>query len=159
MFWKNLKLLLIIHKMQRGVTENVIYEHMVHFCMWKAYKLFLSCCWTPVSSSRCHRAINHPTLGTAICPLHQAVATAAKWSTGPTLSHNSGAPSIIFIVIWVSDQRTTTPSGTRGYFPITKELQRNSWFRRGFFPRPCASSVGCVAVLQVLVGSKGSPHE
>ena len=29
--------------MQGGVTENVIYEYMVHFCMWKAYMLFLSC--------------------------------------------------------------------------------------------------------------------
>ena len=70
MFWKNPKLLLIIHKMQGGVTENVIYEYMVHFCMWKAYMLFLSCYWTPVSSSSCHWAINHPTLGTAICLLH-----------------------------------------------------------------------------------------
>lgn len=42
-------------------------------------------------------------------------------------------PVLFFIVIWVSDQRTTTPSGTRGYFPITKELHRNSGFRRGFF--------------------------
>jgi len=39
---------------------------------------------------------------------------------------NSGASSIIFIVIWVSDQRTTTPSGTWGYFPVVTEVQWNS---------------------------------
>lgn len=95
-----------------------------------AYKLFLSCCWTPVCSS-CHGAINHPTLGTAISLVHQAVAAAAKWSAGATPPHNTGASSIIFIVIWVSDQRTTIPSGIWGYFPVATEVQWNS---RMIFP-------------------------
>ena len=119
--------------------------------MWKAYTLFLPCCWTPVCRS-CHEAINHPMLGSAISLVSQAVATAAKWSAGTIPPQDSGASSIILNVFRVADERTTTLGGLRDYFPVGAEKYKDDFFSVAVCSRcrPCdcfPSTAGCRGTL------------